>query len=323
MNGSSDRTTVPGVRRLALLLALVVLPLVAAGPAAAAFPGANGRIAYSRLMNASTFNYDIWTMRADGALKTRLTKTSAPEHDPTWSPDGSRIAFVRWIGTGFERNAELYVMRANGTGVTRLTTRASTDWAPSWSPDGKRLAFASDRDGDFEIYVVTLATRKVAKLTSNGVYDDQPAWSPKGTRISFQRGEGNASEIWRVSPSGLQKVRLTQNSVYDGEPSFSPSGVDLVFTRGNGAGGTGEIWVMRALDGDGLGRLTQNARHDGYPAWSPNGKWIAFMRSRENTDLDNRIWVLRYDGETFPATTQGARTATTYDAKAPDWQPLP
>ena len=99
----------------------------------------------------------IYVMDADGKNQTQLTDYTLSAWDPSWSPDGQRIAFDS------ARDGSIYVMDADGKNQTRLTDHPATDWNPSWSPDGQRIAFSSDRDGDrdgnyddFDIYVIYL-----------------------------------------------------------------------------------------------------------------------------------------------------------------------
>ena len=109
----------------AVLLAALLLP----ASAHATFPGANGKIAFERAG-------DIWTMNPDGSGQVNLTNTSATEHDPNWSPDGSKIVFKD--GTrGF------FVMNADGSGVTDLGSGPTPDFYPAWSPDGTKIAFSA------------------------------------------------------------------------------------------------------------------------------------------------------------------------------------
>ena len=69
----------------------------------------------------------------------RLTDNDARDISPTWSPDGTRIAFA----SERDDNWEIYLMDADGGNQTRLTNNDAVDWMPAWSPDGTRIAFSS------------------------------------------------------------------------------------------------------------------------------------------------------------------------------------
>src|SRR6266516_7948027 len=84
---------------------------------------------------------DIWAMRADATHVRRLTSSPAMEFDPTWSPDGSRIAYRHWPHNGTSR---IFVMTADGSDQRNLTRKDA--WGPDWSPDGRGIAFNSMAD---------------------------------------------------------------------------------------------------------------------------------------------------------------------------------
>ena len=91
-------------------------------------------------------------MNTDGSNKMRLTCNTAIDADPSWLPDGSRIASDFYS----DGNWEIYVMDADGGNVRQLTNNRVLDLSPVWSPDGKQIAFSSDRsgNGDWLIYVM-------------------------------------------------------------------------------------------------------------------------------------------------------------------------
>ena len=94
------------------------------------------------------------------------------DFEPSWSPDGSQIAFHSPRG----RNTGIHVMNADGSGQTRLTYVAA-DYSPSWSPDGSQIAFQSRGDNS-EIYVINADGSGRTNITNNVHGDYRPSWSP-------------------------------------------------------------------------------------------------------------------------------------------------
>jgi len=106
---------------------------------------------------------------------------------PTWSPDGSMIAFMSAVSGSWD----VYVIGADGAGLASLTSSPSNDGLPEWSPDGKKLAFLTDRDGVWSIYTMNAdgsGQRKVVDVGGrydNNRYgedrdwaDEQISWGP-------------------------------------------------------------------------------------------------------------------------------------------------
>jgi TolB protein len=87
---------------------------------------------------SNSITKEVYVMNADGSGRVRLTNNFEEERAPTWSPDGTRVAYMcRAGGADFE----ICVMNANGSGQTVLTSNTVVDATPSWSPDGLTIAF--------------------------------------------------------------------------------------------------------------------------------------------------------------------------------------
>src|SRR6266536_1403348 len=181
---------------------------------------------------------ELWVMNADGTGQHRLTRDGG---FPTWSPDGSMIAYAP--GGGPSGRSGIAVMNADGSGQRRL---AHTDYGeyPSWSPDGKRIAFNSNLSGEGLMYIGDGDGSRVVDLSGVG-QGHEVAWSPDGRSILFvseRDHPDNYNDIYVMRPDGSGVKRLTRAG---GEtPAWSPDGRYIVLSAGG-------LFVMRA-DGSGV-----------------------------------------------------------------------
>ena len=305
---AGEATTIPTVtptRTPRPTVILVPLPTMRPTPtltptAAVAQPPAPvaGRIAFSSTRDDGSQGISV--MNADGSGVTRLTNNPAWDEFPSWSPDGSRIAF----SSDRAGDPNIYVMNADGSGVTRLTNELAFHFAPRWSPDGSRIAFWSTGD----IYVMNADGSGVTRLTDDWTLDTDPSWSPDGSRIAFV----SDTDIYVMNADGSGVTQLTDNNLtWDSYPSWSPDGRRIAFTSDRDD--NLDIYVMNA-DGSGVTRLTDNPADDLYPSWSPDGSRIAFTSDRDDDGV--HIYVMNADGSGVTRLTD-----TGYFNINPSWSP--
>jgi Tol biopolymer transport system component len=240
-----------------------------------------GRIAFSNDVE------DIYVINADGTGLTRLTSDPGNDFDPSWSPDGSQIAFR----SERDGNNEIYVMDADGSGQRNVSQYPGDDWGPAWAPDGSRIAFNSNRQGpDLHLFVVRPDGSDIERIGGD-IWVEYPAWSPDGSRIAFMAQtweDGDNYEIYVMNADGSRPERLTRAPGSDGHPAWSPDGRKIAFNseRADPGGTLGHrIYVMNA-DGSGQRRVT--TIFGKYPDWSPDGRQIVFT--------GDRLYIVNADG---------------------------
>jgi dipeptidyl aminopeptidase/acylaminoacyl peptidase len=189
----------------------------------------------------------LWVIDANGSNATKIA-SAYNVHRPSWSPDGS------WIAYSIDRaeTAEIHVARPDGSDdtVVRSEPRSGTFeiFSATFSPDGTEILFDEGTESHFDVFVMDADGSNVRQLTRTGI-DYNPAWSPDGQQIVFTRQEGASSDIFLMNADGSNVRRLTDGGPDEANlnPIFSPDGKSIAYLA-TGGGNSNPIIEIQ-LDG--------------------------------------------------------------------------
>lgn len=258
----------------------------------------------------------VYTIKPDGTdEKTTSDDPAVLDGLPSWSPDGTKIAFTSNQADSYE----IWIMNEDGSDRRRLSRMNGWDGLPKWSPDGTRIVFSGERSNEegqksFEIFIANSDGSNVINLTGTEeheahedtshehshtlIWDSCPTFSPDGTKILFasnRDGDPSRPILYTMNIDGSDQKKLGFPLIVDGtDADWSPVTNQIVFCRGSAA--QGEIWVM---DGSSpfplltVRKITDNTDNNCNPVWSPDGTQIAFVSDMYGND---DIFIMNADG---------------------------
>jgi Tol biopolymer transport system component/tRNA A-37 threonylcarbamoyl transferase component Bud32 len=228
-------------------------------------------------------NWDLWVGEIAGGHPLRITDSAEVEDQPAWSPDGTRMAFVRRRLN--DSTPDVFVMPAGGGTARRLAERAID---PAWSEDGRFIAFAEFAGGWVRIAKVPVDGGKSAVGVTEvemDHYHRRPAWTPDGRTLVFNRSRGGyVGQIVRVASSGGRVEPVTRDppGTANIEATVTPDGRHVVHVSDRG--GAMNLWRVPILGGT-PERITSGPGRDLAPDVSSDGKRIAFVSSPQAYSL--------------------------------------
>ena len=225
----------------------------------------------------------IWAVARDGSEQRFLIDGT----QPTWSPDGQRLAIVEAVEQSAPDSDRIRVVDAEGAGETILYEGRRIGGI-SWSPDGSRLAFhaltqSASGSTSFQIFLVSGDGSEVTQLTDDagGFNNTWPKWSPDGSQlIIFSLPQSNPARglLRLLAPGAASAVVLYEhvaNSPFPGEYDWSPDGERVVFATASPEE-PAQLDVVDVADRHVVALLSgpSSARK---PQWSPEGDRILFI----------------------------------------------
>jgi TolB protein len=241
---------------------------------------------------------------ADGANVQAALIDNEPIISPSWSPDGSELAYV----TFHDRKAKVVIRNVHAGTTREVAAFKGSNSAPAFSPDGRTLAVTLSRDGGSHVYLMDRSGGNVRRFTESTGIDTEARFSPDGAFVYFVSDRGGGPQIYKQPVGGGGATRVTFSGAYNISPALSPDGKLLAYiSRGSGF----KVMVMNLATGDVQGISDTN--DDESPSFAPNSRYIIYATKANGRDV---LMKSMADGK-----SKSTLLETGLDIREPVWGP--
>ncbi len=189
---------------------------------------------------------------------------------PTYSPDGTQLAFIR------ERNSVsmyLYVLDLNTGKERQITTEHQSVNGFDWSADGSSLIFGSDKTGIYKLWQVDLSTGRLSLLPATDYQMVMPRIA-SNSRMIYAKMQDDVN-LWSYTVETGESKAWRSTSELDINPSHSPEGDRVAFTTNRS--GAFQLWTSHTDGSEARAISDFQGEYINTPRWSPDGKSIIFQ----------------------------------------------
>lgn len=235
-------------------------------------------------------NDQLVIMNADGSEKNILDEDICC--NPTWSPGGDWIAYLKW--TFEDQNYNIYIVHPDASEKICLTDDGS-NFHPQFSSDGQYIIYQKDLGDYSAIYTVSVSNPEEEEITTDEIDFGMPQWTTDGDSIiCMEPDESNFYQLGKISLSTGKGVMLTNEACDHTYPQVSPGGDYVVYVKIDPDSCGSQICRMPVAGGE-EEVLTDYGKIKEDPKWSPAGNLIAYIESDEGSDARKRIRVISAD----------------------------
>tara|TARA_R100001143_G_C3349737_1_gene128835 strand:- start:539 stop:1837 length:1299 start_codon:yes stop_codon:yes gene_type:complete len=243
------------------------------------------KILYVTEDSRQSFPYRLEMADADGGRPQVLWEGTEPIMSPTWSPDGSQIAYVSFE-TG---RSQIFIQNISSGVREQLTNFTGINSSPVFSPDGNRLAMVSSKDGNPDIYIMDLRTRELQRITNHFSIDTEPSWSPDGSSLIFTSERSNNPQIYQVDLETRWEERLTFEGNYNARARMLRDGNNMVLVHRFDNNDDFSISVLNLERG--TIRILTETQLDESPSIAPNASMVIYASKVGDRGILNAVSI--------------------------------